>query len=69
MPETTTLERRRQPEAAGDLVSTTFAGEVDSIPERAEQSQASGLAPGSWYYTVPQAGVRYYSFWPDTSAN
>ena len=69
MPETTTLERRRQPEAAKDLFASTFAGEVEPKPEGAEESQGSGLAPGSWYYTVPQAGVRYYSFWPDTSAN
>ena len=53
----------RQPETVSEGLDAKLTKEVETILEEAEQPQAeSQPATGHWYYRVPCAGVRYYSF-------
>ena len=57
------LERQRQPEIVSEVLDAKLTKEVEAILEEAEQSQAESQSEtGHWYYRVPCAGVRYYSF-------
>ena len=57
------LERDRRQETVNDGPEGKLAQELDSIVEDAEQVQdAEQPKARQWYYSVPFAGVRYYSF-------
>ena len=45
-------------------LNATSTQEIEAILEKAEQSEDRPKT-GQWYYRVPFAGVRYYSFSAD----
>ena len=57
------LEQQRQPETVSQGLDTKLTKEVETILEEAERSRAESQSEtGHWYYRIPCAGVRYYSF-------
>lgn len=57
------LERDRIQDAINDGPENRLAQELESIVEDAEQAQdVEQPKARHWYYSVPFAGVRYYSF-------
>ena len=57
------LERSRIEDIVNEGPESTLAQELESIVEEAEQVQEVEQPKARhWYYSVPFAGVRYYSF-------
>ncbi len=57
------LERDRVQDIVNDGTESTLAQELESIVEDVEQAHdAKQPKAPHWYYSVPFAGVRYYSF-------
>ena len=63
MTEATTMERRQRHGTAVRELDSTLAREVEAVIAEAERAQPQdGPDVRQWFYRVPQAGVRYYSF-------
>ncbi len=63
MTEATTMERHRRHGTAVRELDSTLAREVEAVIEQAERAEPQdGPEVRQWFYRVPQAGVRYYSF-------
>lgn len=63
MAEATAIERDRRPGTAVLGLNGRLAREVEAAVEKAERAQSKDQpATSHWFYSVPQAGVRYYSF-------
>ncbi len=63
MSEAAILERREQAVVNGDRLNSKATKEIEALLETSEQSQAKkASASERWYFRMPQAGVRYYSF-------
>lgn len=58
------LKQNRQADVVESGLNATSTREIEVILEKAEQSEAQPKT-GQWYYRVPCAGVRYYSFSAD----
>lgn len=57
------LDRDRVQDIVNDGPESTLTQELESIVEEAEQVQEVEQPKArQWYYSVPFAGVRYYSF-------
>ena len=57
------LERDRRQDIVNDGPESILAQELESIVEDAKQPQDVEQPKARyWYYSVPFAGVRYYSF-------
>ena len=57
------LERDRRQDIVNDERESRLAQELDNIVEDAEQAHDVEQSKARhWYYSVPFAGVRYYSF-------
>ena len=57
------LDRDLAPDIVNDRPNNTLAQELESIVEDAKQPQDVEQPKARyWYYSVPFAGVRYYSF-------
>ena len=57
------LDRDLAPDIVNDRPNNTLAQELESIVEDAKQPQdVEQPKARHWYYSVPFAGVRYYSF-------
>ena len=57
------LERDRRQDIVIDGPEIRLAQELESIVEDAKQAQdVEQPKARHWYYSVPSAGVRYYSF-------
>ncbi len=63
MTEAATIERNRRPSTDARELDSKLAREVEAVIEQAERAQPQdGPEVRQWFYRVPQAGVRYYSF-------
>ena len=65
MTQVDTLER--QQDIASDILDPWLAKEVEALLEWSDDSleveqDELGTREGSWYFRMPQPGVRYYSF-------
>ena len=58
------LKQNRQADVAEGGLNAASTREIEAILEKAEQSEDRPKT-GQWYYRVPCAGVRYYSFSAD----
>jgi hypothetical protein len=57
------LDQHQQPDIADIGPNATVTREMEAILEEAEQSEAADRPEvRHWFYSVPCAGVRYYSF-------
>ena len=62
MAEAVILERHGQV-AEGDKLNSKATQEIEALLEHSEQREEKKEAsPGHWYFKMPMAGVRYYSF-------
>ncbi len=63
MAEAAIVETDRRPDTAVRELNAKLAREVEAAVEKAERAQGKDQPDtGHWSYSVPQAGVRYYSF-------
>ena len=63
MAEAATIERDRRPGTAVMELNAKLAREVEAVVEVAERKQRKDQPnTDHWFYSVPHAGVRYYSF-------
>ena len=63
MAEAAILERQEQVAVSGDSLNPKAKKEIEVLLEASEQLRTKrDLADRPWYFRMPQAGVRYYSF-------
>lgn len=63
MAEAAIIKRDRRLGIAVREPNPKLVREVEALVEEAERAQGKGQADTThWFYSVPQAGVRYYSF-------
>ena len=61
MAEAAILERH-EPVAVSDRLNSKATKEIEELLEESERAQKEETTNGGWYFRMPAAGVRYYTF-------